>query len=648
MKLFYEKYIKLAHIGKGANAHVYKVRHAELGYVRAIKILNEDIESKGERAYQSFLKECKTLLAIGNGAHPNIIRIYGPDLIDNHAIVEMDYVQGKNLDSYIKNKGFLDYEEVKIFIHDIVGALAYTHHDIYKFLMNPEEDDLQPDPNDGHKYVITPEKEAELVKKYGIAHNDLHSNNVMRRDYDGSFVLLDFGLAVQDGECIKSSRKSDGHPEYMAPEKFDSGDITPRSDVYSLGVLIYEALTGRPPFILDYDADGKVSYPALSKICNEHHHQTPPPIVSLRKSAFEKLIPGAVYERDYPEWLDNIVMKCLAKNPEDRYSDAKELFDDFNWHISHDTLRHEPPHRSSDIVIDGETVSEVCPPDTNNDGEDTSRKSKQKTNKTKLLFIAGGCAILVCSILFYFISRREREIILAKNIYIPKQEYQLNIDDSIVIEGHIESPLAEDSIIIWTPHDSGIVDVKGDTIIALKSGETVLNASIPKYTVDSAVKITVIDLNSDTNVIYTGSRDEKASNESNQSADISNNQGTSHSNTVEQPKTVQQPIHKGKEQPVRHDNIPVPGTIQEALNILIDGNISRETRLNSIPEIMKKFFEHGAMIRTVSDSDLILDNENVEDFLRRIVLSRRISRIIITGTEKQNNITELRIKEIHK
>ena len=106
MKLFYEKYIKLAHIGKGANAHVYKVRHAELGYVRAIKILNEDIESKGERAYQSFLKECKTLLAIGNGAHPNIIRIYGPDLIDNHAIVEMDYVQGTTLDSYIKNKSF--------------------------------------------------------------------------------------------------------------------------------------------------------------------------------------------------------------------------------------------------------------------------------------------------------------------------------------------------------------------------------------------------------------------------------------------------------------------------------------------------------------------------------------------------------------
>lgn len=493
MKLFYEKYIKLAHIGKGANAHVYKVRHAELGYIRAIKILNEDIESKEERTYQSFLKECKTLLTIGNGAHPNIIRIYGPDLIDNHAIVEMDYVQGTTLDSYIKDKGFLDYDEIKIFIHDIVGALAYTHHDIYKFLMNPDEDDLQQDPKDGKKYVITPEKEGELVKKYGIAHNDLHSNNVMRREYDGSFVLLDFGLAVQDGECIKSSRKSDGHPEYMAPEKFDSGDITPRSDVYSLGVLIYEILTGHPPFVLDYDSEGKVSYQALSKICNEHHNQTPPAVLPLRKKAFERQIPGAVYERDYPEWLDEIVMKCLAKNPEDRYADAKELLDDINWHISQE--RQAPLHTSHSHALNGGSEPNTGDSSLASNGSDvldTADKPNTKANKKKLLFIAGACVILVCSTLFYFINLREQENILAKNIYIPVQEYQLNIGDSIVIEGHINSPLSEDSVITWTPYDSEIVNIKGDTIIALKSGETTISASIPKYTVASAVKITVV------------------------------------------------------------------------------------------------------------------------------------------------------------
>lgn len=493
MKLFYEKYIKLAHIGKGANAHVFKVKHAEWGDVRAIKVLNNYIESKSDRAYESFLKECKTLLAIGSGQNPNILRIYGADLIDNHAIVEMDYVQGKSLYSYVKEKGFFDYEEVESFIHDIVGALAYTHHDIYKFLMDPEEDNLQLDPNDGKKYVISREKEAELVKKYGIAHNDLHSNNVMRRDYDGRFILLDFGLAVQDGKCIKSSGKADGHPEYMAPEKFDSGDITPRSDVYSLGVLMFEVLTGRPPFILEVDKNGIASQRANAKIRNEHLSQTPPSIFTLRKEAFESQIPGAVYERDYPEWLDGVVMKCLAKNPEDRYADAKELLDDIKWHVAHETQNGTEKSSSTDSNEPSEDSDNSHDTDIDSEVVDTSDKPRPKTNKNKLLFIIGGCVVLGCSILFYI-----REMKLSENvshIYVPVKEYQLNVGDSLIIEASVQSPLAEDSIITWTPLEQGIVNVKGDTIIALKSGETALNASITWLTVESAVKITVIDDN---------------------------------------------------------------------------------------------------------------------------------------------------------
>lgn len=559
MKLFYEKYIKIEHIGRGANADVFKVKHAEWGDVRAIKVLNNYIESKSDRAYESFLKECKTLLAIGSGQNPNILRIYGADLIDNHAIVEMDYVQGKSLYSYVKEKGFFDYEEVESFIHDIVGALAYTHHDIYKFLMDPEEDNLQLDPNDGKKYIISREKEAELVKKYGIAHNDLHSNNVMRRDYDGRFILLDFGLAVQDGKCIKSSGKADGHPEYMAPEKFDSGDITPRSDVYSLGVLIFEVLTGRPPFILEVDKNGIASQRANAKIRNEHLSQTSPSIITLRKEAFEAQIPGAMYERDYPEWLEGVVMKCLAKKPEERYADAKELFDDINWHISRE--RQDSSRSSSSSIPD--EVNEPTPiyPTYTNKGLDeltTSKNPKPKTNKTKLLFIAGGCVILVCSILFYFINLREREIILSKNIFIPKKEYQLNIGDSIVIEGYINSPLSEDSVITWTPHNPEIVNVKGDTIIALKSGETVLNASIPKYTVDSAVKITVIH--------NTDSPSEGISSEKNiqVAENIGNHQDDS--NKVEHKKT-EKPINNSAENVSPESKRTVPYNNQQLSSI---------------------------------------------------------------------------------
>ena len=643
MKLFYEKYIKLSHIGKGANAHVYKVRHAELGYIRAIKILNEDIESKEERAYQSFLKECKTLLTIGNGAHPNIIRIYGPDLIENHAIVEMDYVQGTTLDSYIKDKGFLDYDEIKTFIHDIVGALAYTHHDIYKFLMNPNDDDLQQDPKDGKKYVITPEKEAELVKKYGIAHNDLHTNNVMRRDYDGSFVLLDFGLAVQDGECIKSSRKSDGHPEYMAPEKFDSGDITPRSDVYSLGVLIYEILTGRPPFVLDYDSDGKVSYPALSKICNEHHNQTPPAILPLRKKAFESQIPGAVYERDYPEWLDEVVLKCLAKNPEDRYADAKELLDDINWHISRERqdLSHPLPPLKPDKVAE---LDPVNPTDTNNDGGivNPSEKPNPK-DKKKFLFIVVSCVILMGAVLYYILSlgKEKSDYIPVQAIVIPQNEYSLNVGDSTYIKPKIIPTNATDTIVNWVSTNPNVVQVLDNGCFkAIKSGSASLKATSKDGQASTLVSVKVVEKRS--NLLDKSTQLENGETElskGNQSKE------PSHNNLAHNPNEL---IDKSEGQTVPHGNTSIPGNIQDALDMLVNGNISRETRLNSIPEIVKKFFEHGAMIRTVSDSDLILDNENAEEFLSRIVLSRRISRIIITGTEKQNKISELRIKEVHK
>lgn len=148
----------------------------------------------------------------------------------------------------------------------------------------------------------------------------------MRRDYDGHFVLLDFGLAVQDGKCVKSSRMADGNPEYQAPEKFDSETVDTRSDVYSLGILMYEILTGRVPFKLEYDEDGKVSHRTLNNVLHQHLTATPQPILPLRKKAFEGKIPGAVYERDYPEWLDKVVMKCLSKKPEDRFADAKELW----------------------------------------------------------------------------------------------------------------------------------------------------------------------------------------------------------------------------------------------------------------------------------------------------------------------------------
>ncbi len=318
---FFQEYEKLRVIGRGSFATVYKVRHLELDYVRALKVSHEEIESKEDRAWETFLGECRMLLRIGNGAHQNIVRIYQPRLLDNKAAVEMDYVDGKSLAEYVAAERFIPIDEFGRFANQIVGALAYCHSDIYQFLMSAQDDNLTSDPTDGRKYIVTPEKERELIDKYSVIHNDLHSNNIIRRDYDGEYILLDFGLAIQDNHCVKSSSRGDGAIEYTAPEKLERNLVSKQSDVYSLGILLYEMLTGQVPF----PCKGETPESARAKVYNQHLHATPPEILPLRREAFEATHSGEEYHDDIPAGLTDIIMKCLAKNPADRYSDAKAL-----------------------------------------------------------------------------------------------------------------------------------------------------------------------------------------------------------------------------------------------------------------------------------------------------------------------------------
>ncbi|MBR0073369.1 MAG: serine/threonine protein kinase, partial [Bacteroidales bacterium] len=321
-----DEYEKLQIIGQGSFATIWKVRHRKYGYIRTLKILNTPVQDENDHAYQQFVKECTVLLNIGNGSNNNIVHIYQPRLIDNRAVVEMDYIDGETLDQYLRRNKFMPIDEVLRFIGDIGGALAYCHHDIYKYMMNPNEDDLKSDPDDGRRYIIDEATEQRLVRKYAVTHNDLHSNNVMRRENDGSYVLLDFGLAIQNGTAVKSSALRGGALEYMAPEKFeDNTIITTQSDIYSFGILMYEALAGRVPFVLGQGA----SFSDQTLLYQQHKTGIAPEIEPLRREAFEAANPGQTYHKDYPDWLEAMIMRCLEKDPDRRYADAKELMNEF-------------------------------------------------------------------------------------------------------------------------------------------------------------------------------------------------------------------------------------------------------------------------------------------------------------------------------
>ena len=325
---FLEDYTLLDEIGQGGFATVYKVRHNRLGYVRAIRVLNSTIAfGEDDPIYQKFLNECRLLLCLGNGNHPNIVHIYQPLLKDSKALVEMDYVDGQDIGSYLRsNSGFVSADEVIRLLTQISSALAYCHEDIYKYCMDRELDDLQDDPEDGSKLLIDESTRQRLIEKYRVIHNDIHSGNIMRRE-NGSFVLLDFGLAIEGDNVVRSSRRMNGAPEFMAPEKWkNDGVLSPQTDIYSFGVVLYEYLAGRVPFPIDKTESNTDK--AIFFVGEAHRGVIPDSIYEVRKETYEKIHPGSSYERDYPDWLENVIMKCLEKNPEDRYSNAKELYDD--------------------------------------------------------------------------------------------------------------------------------------------------------------------------------------------------------------------------------------------------------------------------------------------------------------------------------
>lgn len=330
------QYEVLANIGEGSNGVVFKVRHHEQGYIRAVKMFTGHIESKESDKYKSFFEEYKTLMYLGNCSHPNIVNVHKADMFDNKAYYEMDYIDGVPLAQFIAKNGFVSMKEVYQCCHDLLSAMAYTHVDVYNYLMDREKDNLATDPNDGSKILPFDEMTLQrLIKGYGIIHNDIHSSNLIRNNYDGRYILLDFGISLRGGKAIRQSGLGEGALEYMAPEKIIDKKVSFQSDVYSIGIVMYEVLTGHVPFPLEEENRTSAAMYIL-------HSETPvPSIYAAREAAFMKINPDGKYEKDYPDWLENIIMKCLEKKPENRYKNAKEAFEDFKKHWDESLINHK-------------------------------------------------------------------------------------------------------------------------------------------------------------------------------------------------------------------------------------------------------------------------------------------------------------------
>lgn len=243
-------------LGRGGMGVVYKARDTQLDRPVALKFLGALVD-ESEEYRQRFQREARAAAQV---THPNILSIYDIGVSEGSSYIAMEYIAGPNLNQYLKRRGTLPPREAVNIISQACAAL-------------------------------------EAVHQANIVHRDIKPDNILIAK-GGLVKLMDFGLAKGYGQRLTASNVVMGTPYYMSPEQARGSDVDHRSDIYAMGMVLYELLVGKPAF-----NDGNV----LARQIEE----TPPP-------------PGERVD-GIPPALDEIVMKCIAKDPEDRYATAREL-----------------------------------------------------------------------------------------------------------------------------------------------------------------------------------------------------------------------------------------------------------------------------------------------------------------------------------
>lgn len=270
-QIFAERYEIIELIGKGGSGTVYKVRHLHLDKMFALKILHASGAENEEDTALRFQQEAKLGTRLD---HAGIVRVHDFGVFDGKSFMIMDLLTGESLSQLIKKQALTEERLVRIFAQ-ILNALSYAHE----------------------KSVI---------------HRDIKPNNVLiHQDENGEdqVTLVDLGIAkllsAQDMNLTKTGEIF-GTPLYMSPEQCLGQAVDARSDIYSVGCVLYEVLAGTPPF----------RGATVFEIINKHVSEAPPPVPQANKR-------GRATAR-----LEAIVLKALAKDKIDRYQFALEMASD--------------------------------------------------------------------------------------------------------------------------------------------------------------------------------------------------------------------------------------------------------------------------------------------------------------------------------
>ncbi|MEA5074098.1 MAG: Stk1 family PASTA domain-containing Ser/Thr kinase [Eubacterium aggregans] len=252
-------------IGRGGMAYVYKAKDLKLNRFVAVKVLRDEY-TENEQFIKKFDRESQAAAGL---THPNIVSVYDVGVDDDVYFIIMEYVDGITLKQYLDKKGVLDYEEATNFIIDVAEALKCAHE---------------------HK----------------IIHRDIKPHNILlTRDLVPK--VTDFGIArAVTSSTVTMTNQTMGSVHYISPEQARGGFVDERSDLYSLGIMYYELVTGELPF----DEESTVT------IAIKH----------IR----EEIVPPKEINPNIPDSVNAVILKLTQKKPEERYQNVDELVADLD------------------------------------------------------------------------------------------------------------------------------------------------------------------------------------------------------------------------------------------------------------------------------------------------------------------------------
>jgi eukaryotic-like serine/threonine-protein kinase len=262
--LLAQRYEIVSQLGEGGMGAVYKAKDVELSRTVALKVIRRDLAHN--RAILDRFKQ--ELILATQVTHRNVVRIYDLGEADGIKFITMEYVEGDDLSTVLRERTKLPPAEAVVVVEQVCRALEAAHN-------------------------------------VGVIHRDLKPQNIMREGKSGRILVMDFGLAkTLEGERMTQTGAMVGTMEYMSPEQALAGNLDQRSDIFSLGLIFYELLTGATPFRADSA------------------------LASLIKRTQERVVPVSEIDTTVPSELSQIVGRCLERDVSLRYQTASELLAD--------------------------------------------------------------------------------------------------------------------------------------------------------------------------------------------------------------------------------------------------------------------------------------------------------------------------------